>query len=165
MSLQRFSVCGEHTRTLTVVAVSLYEQIQDCIYHSSWQSGTDLKITDQAPLTILDSITWMKSFMDPQAAPLLLNPTASEPSNFSDLVLTCITIFPVVQFFSPYHQKLPISPPNTLKYTLKCAYSGLCTFYTWAHYKLSATTNHFLNGWEEWILCTLFKNQNPRSLG
>lgn len=56
MSLQRFSIHGEHTHTLTVVAVSSYEQIQDRIYHSSWQSGTDLKITDQAPLTILASI-------------------------------------------------------------------------------------------------------------
>lgn len=35
MSLQRFSFHGEHTHTLTVVAVSLYEQIQDDILHHS----------------------------------------------------------------------------------------------------------------------------------
>lgn len=58
MSLQRFSFCGEHTHTLMAVAVSLYEQIQDHIYHhTSWQSSTDLKITDQASLTILVSYT------------------------------------------------------------------------------------------------------------
>ena len=57
MSLQRSSIRGEHTHTLTVVAVSLYEQTQDRIYHSSWQRRSGLNITDQAPLTVLVSIT------------------------------------------------------------------------------------------------------------
>lgn len=49
MSLQRFSIREEHTHTLTVVAVSLYEQILDHVYHSSWQSRTDLKSQTRLP--------------------------------------------------------------------------------------------------------------------
>lgn len=64
MSLQRFSFHGEHTHTLTVVAVSLYEQIQDDILHHSLAKV--LLIYDNRP-GFLDH----HSFQDPQAVSLL----------------------------------------------------------------------------------------------
>lgn len=95
MSLQRFSFRGEHTHTLMIVAVSLYEQIQDHIHHhTSWQSSTDLKIPDQVPSTIFVSYTRMKGLADPRAAPSSLYKTQERRLNRKRVFAA---IFSVVQ--------------------------------------------------------------------
>lgn len=126
MSLQRFSFCGEHTHTLTVVAVSLHEHVQDRIPSSIEQRRPTT--ADQAALTVSVSIAperktrWILEQPPPPERRLNLKTlqTSSSPFNRLFLWFSC---------FSPRRQKLPkLLLQNTLKYTLKCAYSGLLYF-------------------------------------
>lgn len=147
------------------MAVSLYEQIQDrvCL-------GKVVLIFNHRPSS-LDHLCFHHlnerlhgSSTSASTLKLLLDRIQEQRLNISDLILTFTTISSVIQFFSFQHQKLCELSSKYIK-----IYSKMCQLWS-LYFKtleriISSSTNHFPNGWKEFIFYTLFKNQNPRFVG